>query len=45
MKKSWFIGAVIFILMATEFGAGVAIKVVFTRVGSTLYAREVRVPA
>jgi hypothetical protein len=45
MKRNWFIGAAILILIATEFGAGVAIKVVFTRLGSTLYAREVRVPA
>ncbi|KAG8711400.1 hypothetical protein FRC08_015934 [Ceratobasidium sp. 394] len=45
MKKNIFVGALILALMVTEFGAGVAIKVMFTHYGSTLYAREVRVPA
>ncbi|KAG9083063.1 hypothetical protein FRC06_004709 [Ceratobasidium sp. 370] len=45
MKKNMFVGALILALMVTEFGAGVAIKVMFTHYGSTLYAREVRVPA
>ncbi|KAG8693151.1 hypothetical protein FRC09_010698 [Ceratobasidium sp. 395] len=45
MKKNMFVGALILALVATEFGAGVAIKVLFTHYGSTLYAGEVRVPA
>ncbi|QRV92525.1 transmembrane protein [Ceratobasidium sp. AG-Ba] len=45
MNKSWLIGGLILALLATEFGAGVAIKVLFTHYGSTLYAGKVRVPA
>ena len=45
MKKNWLVGAVILGFMLTAFGGGIGIKVIFTRVGSTLYARDVRVPA
>ncbi|KAF8606812.1 hypothetical protein BDV93DRAFT_327296 [Ceratobasidium sp. AG-I] len=45
MKKNWLVGAVILGFMLTAFGGGVGIKVIFTRVGSTLFARDVRVPA
>lgn len=45
MKKNWLVGLIISGLMVTAFAGGVAIKVMFTRLGSTLYAGEVRVPA
>ncbi|KAG9127038.1 hypothetical protein FRC07_000923 [Ceratobasidium sp. 392] len=45
MKKNLFVGTLILALVVTEFGAGVAIKVMFTHFGSSLYAGKVRVPA
>ncbi|CAE6448426.1 hypothetical protein ACGC1H_005536 [Rhizoctonia solani] len=43
--KSWVVGLLLVSLMLGAFGGGVAIKVLFTRLGSTLYAKDVRVPA
>lgn len=43
--KSWVVGVVLVSLMLGALGGGVAIKVLFTRLGSTLYAGGVRVPA
>ncbi|CUA68779.1 hypothetical protein RSOLAG22IIIB_03639 [Rhizoctonia solani] len=43
--KSWLVGLLLVTLMLSAFGGGIAIKVLFTRLGSTLYAKDVRVPA
>ncbi|KAJ1303323.1 hypothetical protein OPQ81_011519 [Rhizoctonia solani] len=43
--KNWVVGVLLVSLMLGAFGGGVAIKVLFTRLGSTLYAKDVRVPA
>jgi len=45
MKKNWFVGAVILSFMLAAFAGGVGIKVIFTKVGSTLFAGDVRIPA
>ncbi|KAH7336987.1 hypothetical protein B0J17DRAFT_450048 [Rhizoctonia solani] len=43
--KSWIVGILLVSLMLGAFGGGVGIKVLFTRLGSTLYAKDVRIPA
>ncbi|CAE6458475.1 unnamed protein product [Rhizoctonia solani] len=43
--KNWIVGILLASLMLGAFGGGVAIKVLFTQLGSTLYAKDVRVPA
>lgn len=43
--ENWVLGVMLISLMLGALGGGVGIKVLFTRLGSTLYAKDVRVPA